>query len=49
MMGNQPSPQDKLFYTGITLERRVRKNHPLRKISETIDHRGQGSRRRCPG
>ncbi len=37
MMGYQPPLQDKLFYLGINLEKRVRKNHPLRKIEELID------------
>jgi hypothetical protein len=37
MMGYQPPPQSKLFYTGINIERRVRRNHPLRKIKEAID------------
>jgi transposase len=37
MMGQQPAPQEKLFYTGITLDKRVRRNHPLRKIDEVID------------
>ncbi len=37
MMGHEPSDQDQLFYYGIYLEERVRKNHPLRKIKEFID------------
>ena len=37
MMGQQPPPQEKLFYTGITLDKRVRSNHALRKIDEIID------------
>ena len=37
MMGKQPPPQSKLFYTGINLNRRIRQNHPLRKIREQID------------
>ena len=37
MMGVQDRPQDKLFYTHLNLEQRVRKNHPLRKIAELID------------
>jgi len=37
MMGQQPPPQEKLFYAGITLDTRVRKNHPLRNIDEIID------------
>ena len=37
MMGQQPPPQEKLFYTGIRLDKRVRSNHPLRKIDEIID------------
>jgi transposase len=37
MMGSQPSPQGNLFYYGVSLEQRVRQNHPLRKIKELID------------
>jgi len=37
MMSHQDPPQGKLFYMGISLERRVRKNHPLRKIKELVD------------
>lgn len=37
MMGYQPPPQSSLFYIGISLDKRVRKNHPLRKINELID------------
>ena len=37
MMGQEPPPQEKLFYTGITLDKRVRKNHPLRGINAAID------------
>lgn len=37
MMGYQELPQNKLFYMGINLDKRVRKNHPLRKINEAID------------
>jgi transposase len=37
MMGYQPPVQENLFYTNITLDERVRKNHPLRKINELID------------
>ncbi len=37
MMGQQPPPQEKLFYTGITLDKRVRRNHPLRGINTVID------------
>ncbi len=37
MMGQEPPPQEKLFYTGITLDKRVRRNHPLRNIDEVID------------
>lgn len=36
MMGRQPAPQPQLFYTGFSLERRVRSNHPLRKIEELV-------------
>ncbi len=37
MMGRQPKVQNKLFYTAITLEQRVRKNHILRKVNRHID------------
>ena len=37
MMGYQPLPQSKLFYTGINIDKRIRKKHPLRKINEAID------------
>ena len=37
MMGYQDIPQSKLFYLGIDLDKKVRKNHPLRKISEVVD------------
>lgn len=37
MMSHQNPPQGKLFYMGINLEKRIRKNHPLRKIKELVD------------
>ncbi|MFQ5900823.1 MAG: hypothetical protein ACE5IH_04635 [Thermodesulfobacteriota bacterium] len=37
MMGKQDSPQGKLFYTDINIDKRVRKNHPLRKINKFVD------------
>ena len=37
MMGRQPDPQQKLFYTCFNLEKRVRKDHILRKITQHID------------
>jgi len=37
MMGYQPSFQHKLFTMGFNLEKRIRKDHILRKILETID------------
>lgn len=36
-MSYQDPPQRKLFYIGINLDKRIRKNHPLRKIKELID------------
>ncbi len=36
-MSYQDPPQRKLFYIGINLDKRIRKNHPLRKIRELID------------
>lgn len=37
MMSYQDPPQRKLFYMGVNLDKRIRKNHPLRKIRELID------------
>ncbi len=37
MMGMQQPPQSSLFYVGINIEKRVRENHPLRKVNELID------------
>jgi transposase len=37
MMGYQELPQGSLFYTNINLEKRIRINHPLRKIDQFID------------
>ena len=37
MMGRQAKLQNKLFYTAINLEQRVRKNHILRKVKRQID------------
>ena len=37
MMGRQLKVQNKLFYTAINLEQRVRKNHILRKVKRNID------------
>lgn len=37
MMSFQDPPQRKLFYIGINLDKRIRKNHPLREIRELID------------
>lgn len=36
MMGRQPAPQPQLFYTRFSLEKRVRSNHPLRKIEGLV-------------
>jgi transposase len=36
-MGRQPKVQNKLFYTAVNLEQRVRKNHILRKVKSKID------------
>ncbi len=32
MMGMQQSPQSSLFYIGINIDKRVRCNHPLRRV-----------------
>jgi len=37
MMGMQSPPQSSLFYVGINIDKRVRANHPLRRIRERID------------
>jgi len=37
MMGVQDAPQGKLYYTHFNLDKRVRPNHPLRKIDQLID------------
>ncbi len=37
MMGVQPQTQNNLFHFGINIDKRVRSNHPLRKIIELID------------
>jgi transposase len=37
MMGMQPPPQSSLFHIGINIDKRVRANHPLRRIRELID------------
>jgi transposase len=37
MMGMQQSPQSSLFYIGINIDRRVRANHPLRRVKQLID------------
>ena len=36
-MSYEDPPQSKLFYMGINIDKRIRKNHPLRKIEELID------------
>lgn len=37
MMGVQPPLQSSLFYVGLSIEKRIRSNHPLRKVNELID------------
>jgi len=37
MMGHDSNGQEKLFTVGVSLEKRVRADHPLRKIDEVID------------
>jgi transposase len=37
MMGVQPPPQSNLFYIGFNIDQRVRKDHPLRRVSEFVD------------
>ena len=36
-MGFQGPPQSKLFYDNINLEKRIRPNHPLRRVDQLID------------
>ena len=37
MMKVQPPPQTNLFHFGVNIDKRVRANHPLRKVNELID------------
>jgi len=37
MMGKAQSAEPKLFYTGISLERRIATDHPLRRIKQLVD------------
>ena len=37
MMGKQKQIEPKLFYHGVSLERRIPQNHPLRKIEQFVD------------
>jgi transposase len=37
MMGMQQTPQGNLFYYGINIDKRIRPNHPLRRVEELID------------
>jgi transposase len=37
MMGVQEQPQSNLFHFGVNLDKRIRSNHPLRKVNELID------------
>lgn len=37
MMKVQPQPQNNLFHYGINIDKRLRANHPLRKVNELID------------
>lgn len=37
MMGVLEQPQSNLFHFGVNLDKRVRSNHPLRKVNELID------------
>lgn len=37
MMGVQEQPQSSMFHFGVNLDKRVRSNHPLRKVNELID------------
>ncbi len=37
MMGREDPPQPSLFYTSFNLDKRIRSNHPLRKVAAAID------------
>ena len=37
MMGVLEQPQSNLFHFGVNLDKRIRSNHPLRKVNELID------------
>jgi transposase len=37
MMGVLEQPQSSMFHFGVNLDKRVRRNHPLRKVNELID------------
>ena len=37
MMGHQSKVQNKLFYTGVNLEKRIRKDHLLRAVDKLVD------------
>ena len=37
MMGFQDQPQSTMFHYSVNLDKRVRSNHPLRKVNELID------------
>jgi transposase len=37
MMGRESPPQGSLFYTGISLDKRVRSDHVLRKVARLVD------------
>ena len=37
MMGVQDQAQNSLFHFGVNLDKRIRNNHPLRKVDELID------------
>ena len=37
MMGVQEQPQSSLFHFGVNLDKRIRSNHPLRKVNELVD------------
>lgn len=37
MMKVQPLPQNNLFHFGVNIDKRIRANHPLRKVNALID------------
>ena len=43
MMGHEDPPQPSMFYTSFNLDKRIRSNHPLRKVAKVLDWNFLGS------